>query len=166
MNTVEILQVLNNDFFASKYDCYVLPLNHFLHTNFDKPSLIVFNYDDCDKSGSHWVAVFIDKNNIEYFDSYAIPPLTETLLNKIEFLSVNKTIKFNSTCFQGDSTSVCGQYCLIYLLLCSRGYQMKSICKTLLHCKFSSERDVIVNDFINHHFLTLFNNPLTVYKKI
>ena len=165
MNSEELLRVLKTDRFTSRYNCYVLPLNHFLETTFSEPSLVIFNYDDCYQTGSHWVAVLINDTDVEYFDSYAIPPFHHSLTQKISRPSLNKIFKCNSYTFQGLS-SVCGQYCLIYLLLRSRGYQMKSICKTLLYCKFSTERDAIVNDFINHHFFTLFNNPLMVYKKI
>ena len=127
--------MLKTDSFTSRYNCYVLPLNHFLETTVSEPSLIIFNYDNCYQTGSHWVAVLINETDVEYFDSYAIPPFYHSLRQKISNLSLNKVYKRNSYTFQGIS-SVCGQYCLIYLLLCSKGYQMKSICKTLLTVNF------------------------------
>ncbi len=163
MNTKEILDVLNNDLFTSKYCYSVLPLNHFLENSFPNSSFAVVNYDDCDKPGSHWVAIFIDENrNVEYFDSYGIMPLDFSIISKLEEISNGKEIIFNLARFQGTS-SVCGQYCLVYLLLRTRGVKLRKIKKILLQCSSFPERDYIVNHFINQSFGILFSSLLKVY---
>ena len=163
MNTEELLQVMKSDAFTSKYNCYVLPLDHFLQRSFTKSSLVVFNYDNSNESGSHWVAVFIGNNqNVEYFDSYAYPPLNHSLAQKMKILSHDKEIVYNKTCFQGNS-SACGQYCLVYFLLRTRGCIMSDIKRILLMCKSTIERDNIVNYFINQTFSNLFVSPLNVH---
>jgi len=159
MNTLQLLEVLSKDLFLSKRFQYVLPLDKFMQTDFPFSSSIIFNYDTSEKPGSHWVAVFIsEKGKIEYFDSYGIKPITKELLSKICSLS-NVMPRFNLIRFQSKSF-VCGQYCLIFLMLRARGFSFSFIQNLLLECSTPHERDHILNMFINK--LTGFN--LDVHK--
>lgn len=162
MNAQQLEDVLREDPFTSLYSVMILPINHFLEQNVKKSSMIIFNYDECDEPGSHWVAVFVCPNgNVEYFDSYAYPPLNELLHIKINNLSRRKTM-YNLTCLQGKS-SVCGQYCLVYLLLRARGYHMNEIVSFFLQCSVDDERDHVVNQFINSNFHHLFISLLRTH---
>lgn len=163
MNTYQLLQALQSDIFTSKYNCHVVPLNHFLKGTFVNSSIVIFNYDNSDEPGSHWCAVYIkEKGKVEYFDSFGFPPLNEPLLQKINSLSGVKDAIFNTSCFQGNS-SVCGQYSLTYLLLRVRGYEMRDIGRLFLECKSIDERDHIVNHFISQLYPKLFTFPLKVH---
>lgn len=163
MNTEELLKVLKHDPFSTRFDYSVLPLNHFLEKRFNTSSLVVVNLDDCDEPGSHWVALSIDNSgDVEYFDSYGILPFYSSVMTKLQKLSLNRKLGFNLTCFQGNS-SVCGQYCLLYLLLKSRGFSLKEIQHILCKTETTTERDFVVNQFINFTFGKLFVSPLKVY---
>lgn len=157
MNTQQLFEVLKHDPFTSKYNYNVLPLNHFLENSFSRLSMLIINYDTCDNPGSHWVAVFIDKDrNIEYFDSYGILPMYSSIMNKLTSISANKSPTFNLTCFQGNSTA-CGQYCLLYLLLKARGFTLKRIQNIFHMTKVAKERDFVVNYFVNFNYDKLFD---------
>lgn len=77
------------------------------------PIYLVCNLDPDTKPGSHWVAIAVDVNgNGEYFDSYGRKP-TGYHLN---FMKRNcKKWIYNDKRLQNDLTSVCGEYCLVYL---------------------------------------------------
>lgn len=77
------------------------------------PIFLISNLDPDTKPGSHWIAIHIDKNGIgQYFDSYGRPP---SFYHK-SFLNRNsKQWYFNSHRIQNNLTSVCGEYCIMYL---------------------------------------------------
>lgn len=78
------------------------------------PCAVVVNMDSSNKSGSHWIAIYIDKQGVgEFFCSFGLPP---TISHHLKFLKNNSRYwMYNSTKLQCFSSSVCGHYCLLYL---------------------------------------------------
>ena len=166
MNTDQLLNVLNHDPYTSKFNCEVLPLNHFLESSILKPSLIIINYDSCEESGSHWVALFIDtKKGIEFFDSYGMLPIYPSIMEKLNSSFSDEKTTFNLFRFQGNST-VCGQYCLIYLLLKARGFTLHDIQNIFYKAETFEVRDFVANHFINKRFGKQFSSPLKVFDQL
>lgn len=166
MNTEQLMDVLKHDTYTSKFNCEVLSLNHFLESSIAISSLIIINYDSCDEPGSHWVAIFINKKQeIEFFDSYGMLPIYSSIRTKLNNTFGKTRPTFNLIRFQGNST-VCGQYCLLYLLLKARGFTLKDIQNTFYETKSFAERDVVANQFINKRFGKLFTSPLKVFDKL
>lgn len=162
MNTQQLFNVLKHDPYTSKFNCEVLPLNHFLENSITKSSLFIINYDGCDEPGSHWVAIFINtKKEIEFFDSFGMLPIYSSIVEKLDVFS-NKKPTFNLFRFQGNST-VCGQYCLLYLLLKARGFTLKDIQSIFYKTETFVERDFVANHFINQRFGKLFASPLKIF---
>lgn len=60
------------------------------------PVLLICNTDPQDKTGTHWIAIFIDKfGRGEFFDSYGMPPVVKS---HYDFLQRNcATWTFNTT---------------------------------------------------------------------
>jgi hypothetical protein len=83
---------------------------------------IVFNLDPHYKSGSHWVALFINTNNkcIYYFDSYGdktpkgIKKLVKTIKNQSSNIGLEYKFKENKKRHQ-YSNSECGMFCLHFI---------------------------------------------------
>lgn len=81
---------------------------------------VIFNLDDHTKSGSHWVAFFVDniKKTIEYYDSVGSPPNKniKTFINKIaKVLGKQYIIKINDIQHQYKN-SECGIYAMYYII--------------------------------------------------
>jgi hypothetical protein len=79
---------------------------------------IIYNLDPHYKSGSHWVANYIDisKKHCYYFDSYGMKP-PKQIYEFMQWLTLqNSKIKlgFNGRQFQHQN-SECGMYCLYFL---------------------------------------------------
>src|SRR5664279_2080844 len=74
MNTSQIDSILESDsvcksLFQGVYSVDTLP---------SKPRLLVCNTDPSTKPGSHWIAIYVDKNGRgEYFDSFGRAPQRE-----------------------------------------------------------------------------------------
>lgn len=114
-----------------------------------EPSYIISNLDPDTKPGSHWIAIYLGYDGIgEYFDSYGRKPTTYHL----NFIKRNsRRWFFNSNRIQNDFTSVCGEYCLLYLYFKSKGKTMNDF----VNC-FS--KNTLCNDLVlRNMFLYVFS---------
>lgn len=79
-----------------------------------KPCAFVFNTDDHTKIGTHWVAIYVDKNNRGlYFDSYGLPPLIRHHLRVIR--KNCRQLRWNTIQLQSPESANCGHYCVMFL---------------------------------------------------
>lgn len=89
------------------------------------PLYIVTNESKHGSLGSHWVAIYIDKQSKgTYFDSFARDPhpLIKTFLKKH-----TKSYQVNKVQLQKTTSERCGMFCCIFLILCSRNFLLKQI---------------------------------------
>jgi len=96
---------------------------------------MIFNLDPHFKSGSHWVALYIDIQNIKkpfigYYDSYGykVPPLIARLMRSFKLQIQNCKLGFNARRFQ-YSDSECGMFSIYFLICMIRGIPFRSFCK-------------------------------------
>ena len=149
MNTDELTNILIQDEATALLNPAVKPLDHFDSDLIRKPSMTIINLDPCWEAGSHWVAVYIPLHGkAEYFDSYGFKP-NDYIVKTLQHL--DQDIIYSSHLLQGFST-VCGQYCLIFLLLRARNYTFNEIMSNMFLCESVSERDTIINMVINNKF--------------
>lgn len=84
------------------------------------PQGFIMNLDTSDQDGSHWVAVYINNDSIEYFDPLADPPSKEFIIdmkNKIKKMNVPYLMKFkiNKIQQQHGSSFKCGYHSIRFL---------------------------------------------------
>lgn len=88
-----------------------------------KNTAYVVNTDPISMSGSHWVAIYFDKEgNGEYFDSYGLPPIVYN--HKKFILNNSHEYTYNKSCLQSVTSSVCGHYCILYIGARARNLSM------------------------------------------
>lgn len=137
MNTLEIKEYLHKIHWTlgnSVYAANRLPIH------IEAPTFLISNLDSDTQPGSHWVAIHIDNNNIgQYFDSFGRPPtgFHRTFLNRN-----CRLWDFNDKGIQNVWTSVCGEYCLVYLYFKIQGRSM------LDFTHLFNANDTIVNDIL------------------
>lgn len=81
----------------------------------DEESIVVNLQDYFQGGGTHWVAVYNNKNSnsIEYFDSFGLEPPNEC----IKYMETsNKPIEYNSSQIQNMDSIMCGFYCCYYIV--------------------------------------------------
>ncbi len=96
---------------------------------------MVFNLDPHFKGGSHWVALYIDLDNIKnpgiyYNDSYGypVPKQIARLMRSFKLQIKTCHLGFNARRFQyGDSE--CGMFSLYFLICMISGISFKDFCK-------------------------------------
>lgn len=116
MNAEELRTVLNhvNAHHGNKFNVGVFAANRLPH-NYALPAAFIANTDGDTKPGTHWIAFFVpSRGTMEYFDSYGLPPLVD---DHVRFLGTKTTIRNDKT-LQDITSTVCGEYCLLYL--CTR----------------------------------------------
>ena len=91
------------------------------------PAAVVTNIDTSDKSGSNWVAFYIDKNaKGTYFDSYGLATVSR---HHIDGLRKNGTsLKLNEKKLQSVNSKVCGEYCNIFVCYMRNGRPLRAFC--------------------------------------
>ena len=76
----------------------------------DKTVAYIVNTDPAHKPGQHWVAFYITKKTVYYFDSYGLPPKG---FRKV--MNTRPRKKYFLRRLQG-SGYMCGNYCLYFIL--------------------------------------------------
>jgi len=96
---------------------------------------MVFNLDPHYKSGSHWVGLYIDIQNIKkpfisYFDSYGYktPPMIARFMRAFTLQIPECELGFNARRFQHSNTE-CGMYSMYFIVCMIYGIQFKNFCK-------------------------------------
>ena len=72
-----------------------------------KDGAYVINLDEYADVGTHWVALFCNRNEIVYFDSFGV----EHVPKKIKEFIWNKNIKSNIFRVQQNNSIMCGYFC-------------------------------------------------------
>lgn len=140
MDTQEVQSYMKKIYPSLEYNVFAanrIPINVKL------PFCLISNLDPDSKPGSHWIAIYINKHGVgEYFDSYGRKPSG----NHLSFLKTNcKKWFYNCKVLQHYLTSVCGEYCLVYVLFKISNVPMYNFFEL-----FSD--NTLCNDIIIHNF--------------
>ena len=76
-----------------------------------KDGAYVTNLDEQVDVGTHWIALFYNKNEIVYFDSFSV----EHVPKEIKEFAENKNIKANIFRVQGNNSVMCGYFCIGFI---------------------------------------------------
>ena len=71
----------------------------------------VINLDEYADVGTHWIALFSNRNEIVNFDSFGVEHVPEEIKNFIG----NKNIIANIFRVQGNSSVMCGYFCIGFI---------------------------------------------------
>ena len=92
------------------------------------PVAIIANLDTANKPGSHWVAIYIDKNGYGvYFDSYGLAPTSSHHLDRLRRNCVR--FQWNKKLLQSFDSKVCGEYCIMFLHHMCSGSSLRAFCR-------------------------------------
>ena len=73
-----------------------------------KDGTYVINLDEYEDVGTHWIALFCNRNEIVYFNSFGVEYIPEEIK---EFIR-NKNIKANIFRVQESNSVTCGYFCI------------------------------------------------------
>jgi hypothetical protein len=108
-------------------------------------------------NNGHYVAIYRNKNEIVYFDSYGILADNELkwvssfyrhLLGEDTREIHRLTRGFNLVCnrikFQGSTSSTCGRYCILFIEMSKMGYSLSQIQQFLKRNKGKDSYDALI----------------------
>ena len=99
-------------------------------------------------SREHWVAFYCDNNKVECFDSYVKNPSDYSDYIVIWVDDEYQVVQIEV--LQADDSTVCGQYCMFFVLVRAYGFSYQDILSAL--SSDSSVNDKIICRFINTFF--------------
>ena len=73
-----------------------------------KDGAYIINLDEYSDIGTHWVALYVQNNNVTYFDSFGV----EHIPKEIKAFINNKNIKTNIFRIQAYDSIMCGYFCI------------------------------------------------------
>ena len=76
-----------------------------------KDGAYVINLDEYSDIGTHWVALYVQNNNVTYFDSFGV----EHIPKEIKTFINNKNIKTNIFRIQAYDSIMCGYVCIGFI---------------------------------------------------
>ena len=149
MDGLTLHQVMKHDQHAAPHFQGVFAADTLPTHIYKKPAYYIINTDPIRKSGRHWTAMSIDCHGRgEFFDSYGMSPYTP---EHRRFLDRHcKSWKYNHVDLQALDSTVCGQYCVLYLLHKSHGYSLTDF----VNMYFSNDcnkNDKIVNEMFHRY---------------
>ena len=110
-----------------------------------KDGAYVINLDEYSDIGTHWVALWVNNNNVTYFDSFGVEHIPKEIIKFIE----NRNITTNIFRIQAYDSIMCGYFCIGF-----SDFMLKSKSLTeytnLFSPDFKRNDDTILNYFMNN----------------
>ena len=145
LNSLQIHEIIRKDLYAKWDFKSVLPRDR-LPSRVVYPSSYVVNTHESSKKGEHWLALYFDKTGYcTFFDPFGLSPSFYGFDNYLK--KTSRGFTFNTQQIQSVTSSVCGYYCIYFVLLMSRNFTLKEI------LMFFDKKDFIYNDFKILHLL-------------
>ena len=110
-----------------------------------KDGAYVINLDEYADVGTHWIALFCNKNEIVYFDSFGVEHVPEEIK---EFIG-NKNIKANIFWVQANDSVMCGYFCIGFIDFMLAGKKLTDFTNLVSPHDFKKNHDIILSCFKN-----------------
>ena len=104
-----------------------------------KDGAYVINLDEYADVGTHWIALFCNRNEIVYFDSFGV----EHVPKEIKEFVGNKNIKTNIFRVQANNSVMCGYFCIGFIDFMLADKKLTDFTK-MFSCYFFKKNDDII----------------------
>ena len=111
---------------------------------------IIFNLSKHNEKGSHFVAIYKDKDKLIYFDSFGEPASNKLLLKFIRKHQKDRKYSYNKNKIQDDTSSFCGIFCLSFLA------SQENNVNLVKYLKHFNKTNLCLNDQISTNVLKSF----------
>ena len=108
-----------------------------------KDGAYVINLDEYADVGTHWIALFCNRNEIVYFDSFGVEHVPEEIK---EFVG-NKNIIANIFQVQANNSVMCGYFCIGFIDFILAGKKLTDFTNMFFPYDFKKNDDIILSYF-------------------
>ena len=110
-----------------------------------KDGAYVINLDEYADVGTHWIALFCNRNEIVYFHSFGVEHIPEEIK---EFIG-NKTIKANIFRLQENNSIICGYFCIGFINFMLAGKKLTDCANLFSPYDLKKNDSIILSYFKN-----------------
>ena len=110
-----------------------------------KDGAYIINLDEYADVGTHWIALFCNRNEIVYFDSFGVEHVPEEIK---EFIR-NKNIKTNIFRVQANDSVMWGYFCIGFIVFMLAGKKLADYTNLFSPHDFKKNDDIILPYFKN-----------------
>ena len=147
LSTLDILKAIKTDEYAKRYFIGVFPRDKLPQAQFKYPYSLIMNTDTSENKGQHWLAMHYDTNKYcTFFDSYGNSPKFYKLDNYIK--QTSSDYEWNRQQIQDPFSVVCGHYCIFFILMKSRGFELNEINNLFFKNNFNIN-DYFIGNLLN-----------------
>ena len=111
-----------------------------------KDGAYVINLDEYSDIGTHWVALWVNINNVTYFDSFGV----EHIPKEIKAFIKNKNIKTNIFRIQAYDSIMCEYFCIRFIEFMLKGKSFIKYTNLFSSNYVKKNDDTILNYFMNN----------------
>ena len=108
-----------------------------------KDGAYVINLDEYADVGTHWIALFCNRNEIVYFDSFGVEHVPEEIK---EFIG-NKNIKANIFRVQANNSVMCEYFCIGFIDFLPAGEKLTDFTSMFSPYDFKTNDKTILSYF-------------------
>ena len=109
-----------------------------------KDGAYIINLDEYSDIGTHWVALYVQNNDVTYFDSFGVEHITKEIRTFIG----NKNIKTNIFRIQAYDSIMCGYFCIGFIDFMLAGKTLTEFTNLFSPNNFKKNDDIILNYFM------------------
>ena len=106
----------------------------------------VINLDEYSDIGTHCVALWVNNNNVTYFDSFVVEHIPKEIIKFIE----NRNIKRNIFRIQAYDSIACGYFCIAFTDFMFKDQSLTDYTNLFSPNHFKENDDTILKYFMNN----------------
>ena len=104
----------------------------------------IINLDEYESIGTHWIAFYVNAENVTYFDSFGV----EHIPNEIKKFIRNKNIMTNIYRMQAYDSIMCGYFCIGFIDFMLKGKSLLEYINLLSSNEYKKNDKIIKKFFL------------------
>ena len=108
-----------------------------------KDGTYVINLDDYADVGTHWIALFCNRSEIVYYNSFGVEHVPDEIKKFVE----NKNIKANIFRVQANNSVMCGYFCIGFIDFMLAGKKLTDFTSLFSPHDFDKNDNIILSYF-------------------
>ena len=110
----------------------------------------VINLDEYCVIGTHWVALYVQNNNVTYLDSFGVEHIPKEIKAFINCSLQNKNITTNIFRIQAYDSIICGYFCIGFIDFMLAGKTLTEFTNLFSPNNFKRNDDIVLNYFMRN----------------
>ena len=111
-----------------------------------KNEAYIITLDEYSDIGSHWIALYVQNNDVTFFDSFGAEHIPEEIRKFIR----NRSIKTNIFRIQAYDSIMCGYFCIGFIDFMLAGKTLTEYTNLFSPNNFKKNDDIILNYFMSN----------------